>query len=92
MSLLFWVQSKDLAPYSPPRPNGPLGALRCPGHRNDLPREALLLGLRQHVSLPLGSNSASDQRMHVTHPLSACARNRWNVVVASLLFGSMRPA
>jgi hypothetical protein len=45
-----------------------------------LPREALLLGLRQHVSLPVGGKLASDQRMHVSHLLSAHPRNRWKLV------------
>ncbi len=79
MSLLFWAQSEDQARCSPHGPRGPFGSLRCPGHRNDLPRQALLLCLRPHVSLPVGSNLASDQRMHVTH-LSAHARNRLKVV------------
>ena len=86
MSLLFWAQSEDQARCSSPGPHGPLGPLRCPGHRYDLPREALLLGLRQHLPMPVGSNLASDQRMQVTHPLSAHGRNRWKRVGCVAVF------
>jgi hypothetical protein len=45
-SLQFRAQPQSLADSRPHAPFGPLGTPRRPGKRNNLPRQALLLGSR----------------------------------------------
>jgi len=58
-------------------PFGPLGTARCPGQRTELPRQALLLGLRQHVAAPFIGELAGKNRvhLHVSHLLSVPSMN-----------------
>src|SRR5450755_4173012 len=72
MSLLqFRAQPQGLAEGPAHPPFGPFSTPRCPGQLNELPRQALLLGLRQHLAAPFTGELAGNIWVHVTHLLSA---------------------
>jgi hypothetical protein len=72
LSLLqFRAQLQGPAEDSVHPPFRPLGTPRCAGRCNELPRPALLLGVRQHLALPLLGELARQVGglVHVTHLL-----------------------
>jgi hypothetical protein len=72
MSLLqFRAQPQGFAEGLAHPPFGPLSTPRCPGQLNELPCQALLLGLRQHLAVPFTGELAGNMWVHVTHLLSA---------------------